>query len=82
MTQEVWALQKISGLDAPFFLEWKLRPIVALPEITTPAKRHGRSRPVHCNWITPNLSIPVSRIYDRLKSGRPDEEVLSKTKLK
>ena len=23
MTQEVWALQKISGLDAQFFLDWK-----------------------------------------------------------
>ena len=25
MTQDAWALQKISGLDAPFFLEWKRR---------------------------------------------------------
>ena len=23
MTQEAWALQKISGLDAQFFLDWK-----------------------------------------------------------
>ena len=34
MTQDAWALQKISGLDAPFFLEWKRRLIVALPEVT------------------------------------------------